>query len=302
MEKGVNGMILAAGFGTRLRPLTEELPKPLVWLGDRPLLAHVAERLAAAGIRRAVVNTHHLASAFHPDLLARLPIAIDLVHEPVLLGTAGGLANARERLGPGDVVVWNGDILADVDLGALVEAHRHSVHRSGVATLAVAPRPTGQGTVGLDRHGDIVRLRGERFGEEARGGDFIGVQVAGEALRRRLAPVTSCLVNDAYMPILQEGGRICSFTTNGPWDDLGTIAAYLKAHACWLQGLGKTEFIGAGSRIAEGVDITESVIGEGAVVTGRGGLNRCVLWPHARAEAPLQDAVVTASGRIARAG
>src|SRR5277367_6976775 len=105
-------MILAAGRGTRLRPLTDELPKPLLPVGDRPAMAHVAARLAAAGIREAVLNTHHLAAEFTPERLAALPLALRVIHEPEILGTAGGLANAAALLGDGDVVVWNGDILA----------------------------------------------------------------------------------------------------------------------------------------------------------------------------------------------
>src|SRR5215475_3749531 len=99
-------MILAAGLGTRLRPLTDELPKPLVPVGDRPAVAHVAARLAAAGVCEAVLNTHHLASAFTPERLAGLPIAVHPIHEPEILGTAGAVANAAALLGEGPVVVW----------------------------------------------------------------------------------------------------------------------------------------------------------------------------------------------------
>src|SRR6185437_12238506 len=97
---------------------------PLVPVGDRPVIAHVAARLAASGVREAVINVHHLAEAFTADRLASLPLALEVVHEPEILGTAGGVANAAALLGGGDVVVWNADILADVDVGALVAARR----------------------------------------------------------------------------------------------------------------------------------------------------------------------------------
>src|SRR2546426_402753 len=106
-------MILAAGLGTRLRPLTDELPKPLVPVGDRPAVAHIADSLTRAGIRDAVINTHHLAEAFSPDRLAALPLRLRVIHEPTILGTGGGVANAAPWLGAGDVILWNGDILAD---------------------------------------------------------------------------------------------------------------------------------------------------------------------------------------------
>lgn len=289
-------MILAAGLGTRLRPLTEELPKPLVWLGDRPMLAHIAARLADAGITAAAINTHHLADSFHPDLIAELPLPLTVLHEIDILGTAGGVSNAAPVLGGGDVVVWNGDIVIDLDVAALLLAHR----RSGApATLAVAPRPCGEGTVGLDADGWIVRLRGERFGVEASGGDFVGVQVIGEALRRAL-PARGCLVGDGYLPRLRAGERIASAPAPSVWDDIGTVAAYLAANARWLAGTYRNAYVSSAASVAEGVDVTGSVIGDGAVVEGQGALRGCVVWPGATARAPLEAAVVTTGGRIAR--
>src|SRR5262245_58074994 len=99
LTRMTRAMILAAGLGPRLRPLTLELPKPLVWLGDQPIVAPIARRLAAAGIERAALNTHHLAEAFKPSILERLPLAITVLHEPEILGTAGGVANAAGALG-----------------------------------------------------------------------------------------------------------------------------------------------------------------------------------------------------------
>ncbi|WP_437960895.1 sugar phosphate nucleotidyltransferase [Sorangium sp. So ce119] len=199
-----SAMILAAGLGTRLRPLTDELPKPLLWLGDRPLIAHIAEQLAAGGVRRAALNKSHLAERFSRDLIAAFPVPVDVLHEPEPFGTAGGLANAAGALGDGDVILWNGDILIDLDVAALCAAHGQ---RGAAATLAVAPRPAGEGTVGVGAQGEVVRLRGERFGEEVAGGDFVGVHVVGEALRRRLPP-RGCMVGDVYLPWLREGRAI----------------------------------------------------------------------------------------------
>src|ERR1700722_5417639 len=102
-------MILAAGLGTRLRPLTDELPKPLLPVGDVPAVAQVAAVLRDAGFREAVINVHHLAAAFPPAILAAMPLVLRVSLEPEVLGTAGGVANAGALLGDGDVVVWNGD-------------------------------------------------------------------------------------------------------------------------------------------------------------------------------------------------
>lgn len=293
----MRAMILAAGLGTRLRPLTDELPKPLVPIGDRPVLAHVAARLAAAGITEAVLNTHHLAAAFAG--LAGLPLALRVIHETEILGTAGGVAHAAALLGEGDVLVWNGDILAAVDVGALIAAPRTG---GAAATLAVAPRAigaVGDGTVGLGADGRVVRLRGERFGDEIAGADFLGVHVLGAALRARL-PERGCLVGDLYLPALREGKRLATLSVAGSWDDIGTVEAYLTANARWLARAGLVAHVGEGAHVDPGVDLTGSVVGAGAVVRGGGALTRSVIWPGARAEAPLDRAVVTPRGAVVR--
>lgn len=289
-------MILAAGLGTRLRPLTDELPKPLVPVGDRPAVAHIAERLARAGITEAVLNTHHLAAAFTPARIEPLPLRLRVIHEAAILGTGGGVANAAALLGAGDVVVWNGDILADVDVADLLRAHRAE---RAQATLAVAPRPRGEGTVGLAADGAVIRLRNERFGDEARGGDFLGVYALGSVLRARL-PEVGCLIGDGCLPALRAGERIAGFTVTTAWDDIGSIASYLQANARWLERQGSRCWVGRGAVIAEGITLEDSVVGEGAQVSGRGVVRGAVIWPGARAVAPLEGVVVTTNGVVAR--
>jgi mannose-1-phosphate guanylyltransferase len=292
-----SAMILAAGLGTRLRPLTDELPKPLVWIGDRPMLAHIAVRLAEGGVRAAVLNAHHRAADFSAGALDALPIPVHVLREPEILGTAGGVSNAAAALGEGDVVVWNGDILADLDVAALCAEHRE---RGAAATLAVAPRAAGEGTVGMDAGGRVVRLRGERFGEEAGGGDFIGVQVLGGALRRRL-PDRGCLVGDAYLPWLRAGGALATFRAPDVWDDVGTVASYLRANARWLSRSGRRAYVAPDAIVAAGVEVIDSVVGAGARVAGGGALRGCVVWPRAEARAPLEGAVVSTAGRVVHA-
>ncbi len=211
-------------------------------VGDGPAIAQVAARLATAGIREAVINAHHLADAFTPARLALLPLRVEVIREAEILGTAGAVANAAPLLVDGDVVVWNGDILAEVDVAALFEAH---AALGAEATLCVAPRGAGEGTVGIGEDGRVVRLRGERTGSEAAGGDFLGVQVIGARLRRSL-PGAGCLVGDAYMPALRRGARIATLAVPGAWDDIGTLEAYLAVNARWLAARGRGCVGGAG--------------------------------------------------------
>lgn len=291
----MRAMILSAGLGTRLRPLTDELPKPLMWLGDRPVLGHIAQRLREAGVEALVVNTHHLAGAFRPSILGAFGLEITVLEERDILGTAGGVKNAEGALGPGPVVVWNGDIVASIDVRAALLEHRRG---RALATLVVAPRARGEGTVGLGSEGEVVRLRGEVFGPEVAGGDFLGVQVIGEEIRGRL-PRVGCLVGDAYLPALRAGGRIGSFSYAGAWDDIGSPAAYWAANARWLREVAKLDcYKGPGSSVAPGIDVGGSVIGAGAWVEGEGALRDCVVWPGARARAPLSRAIVTTGGLL----
>jgi len=290
-------MILAAGLGTRLKPLTDELPKPLMWIGDRPMLAHIVERLAGAGVERVVINTHHLAPSFSSESLSGLPIPVDVAHERTIRGTGGGISGASRLLGDeGDVIVWNGDILADVDLRGLVEAHQRS---RALATLAVGLRPASEGPVGLGDGGLVVRLREERTGHEAFGADFLGVQVVSAGMRRRL-PEVGCLVGDGYIPALSRGERIASFVVREAWDDIGSVPSYVRANMRWLANTTARAYVGEGAVVDEAVDVTGSVVGAGARVMGRGPLRRCVIWPGAQVMAPLEGAVVTSRGTLVR--
>src|SRR5687768_16660072 len=135
-------MVLCAGFGTRLRPLTDERPKALVPFGDRTLLEHALSTLPDS-LLPALVNTHHLADIFVAITADYERVAKVLV-EPDIRGTAGGVAAARPELGPSPVLVTNADVLAPVDALGLLAA----TPGAGLC-LAVAPRTRGEGTVGI---------------------------------------------------------------------------------------------------------------------------------------------------------
>ena len=287
-------MVLSAGFGTRLRPLTDERPKPLVPFGDRTLLEHALAGLGEA-LLPALVNAHHL-----PDIFLEITKAYDsifkVVVEPDLRGTAGGVAGARDWLGPAPVVITNADVLAPVDgLGLLAATPEGSL------CLAVAPRPLGQGTLGLGSDGTVVRLRGERFGEETAGADYLGT-LGLSARVLEVLPERGCLIGDVALPLARRGTPLATLRVEGSWLAPGDgIAQYLDDHQRWLrQRMSEPggSFIGAGARVGRGVTLVKSVLGAGAEVTGDGLCERVVAWPGARFQAPLADAVVTTAGRI----
>lgn len=276
-------MILAAGLGTRLRPLTEHLPKPLVPIGDRPAVAHVIDHLRAAGAGVIVMNTHHLAE---PLAAFAREAGVLVSEEPgELLGTAGGLRNAGAHLGAGPALVWNGDITGSLDARALWHAH---LEGGAAATLMIVPRPRGEGNVGVDASGRLTRLRRETVaGGEIAGGDFTGVHVVGEEARATL-PRVGCLVSDVYLPHLRRGGALAAIPTRAPFVDVGTLDAYLEANLAWLASRGLERFVGHGAEIR--AEVTRSVVGRGARVLAS--IDRTVVWPGATVTEPCSGAVV----------
>jgi mannose-1-phosphate guanylyltransferase len=297
-------MVLCAGLGTRLLPLTAERPKPLLPLGDRTLLEHVLDGLGLDGLLPAVVNSHHLSAVF-VAFTRGWPGIAEVVVEPELLGTAGGVAGARSYFGSGPLLVTNADVLARVDGHALLAA----TPPDGLC-LAVVRRPAGEGPLGLGADGSIVRLRGQRFGAELSGADYvctmgIGPQVLGAV------PATGCLIGDVALPLLRRGAPVQSFGIQGGWSAPGDgIREYLEANQAWLaqtRGAGEhaksssdrsSSFVGDAASISSEVTLVRSIVGSGAVVEGQGTLERVVVWPGARATAPLRDAVVTTLGRV----
>lgn len=299
-----SALILAAGFGTRLRPLTLELPKPVVPVGDRPLLAHVAAACRAAGINRLVANAHH-EHAKLSAVINDLSLNIEVMVEVEIRGTAGGVAGARGRFEPGPVLVWNGDILTDAPVQALVERAQQRDRQ----VLAVSPRPLGEGTVGMDEEGNVVRLRGRVFGREAQSGDYVGVMALGPSVVASL-PEHGCLMADVALPCLAAGGRVETLPSLAPWSDLGDLPAYVAANFRWLDAElardpGDLARLSGSWRapdvsLPSGVTLERCMLGAGAVLSGEGTLAEVIAWPGAPVVAPLSRAVVLSSGRVVR--
>lgn len=285
-------LILAAGFGTRLRPLTLELPKPVVPVGDRPLLALVAQACREGGVTRLVANVHHEHHKIS-TIIDTYDLGIDVVVEPEIRGTAGGVAGARGRLGPGAVLIWNGDILTRApvrELLALAEERDAQV-------LAVSPRPPGEGTVGLDEQGAVVRLRGQVFGREVRSGDYIGVSALGPSTIAAL-PGRGCLFADVALPRLARGGKVWTVPSAAPWTDLGDLAQYVAANFDWLSRHSGSNWVADTARVSPSISLERCLIGAGASVGGTGALSHVIAWPGAPVTAPLSRAVVLGSGRV----
>jgi mannose-1-phosphate guanylyltransferase len=252
------------------------------------MLAHLLDHLRAAGGAPIVVNTHHRPEKIN-EFVDEYGLKLTVSHEPYLLGTAGGLARVRHCFGPSPVVVWNGDILAQPNLQSLVAATERAV-----AAMAVIERPIGEGTCGLGADGRVVRLRGERFGDERSGADYLGVLALAREQLERL-PDEGCLVGDYLLPKLRANERVLGIAGHGGFSDIGTPSVYLRENLRWLDVYGgkRRNFVHPTARVASGVSLVDTIVGAGAVVTGRGRLERVVVWPGAAVEASLEDAIVT---------
>ncbi len=236
------GMVLCAGLGTRLRPLTHRVPKPAVPVCGLPLVHWSLALLAGAGVRRVVVNVHHLPDAMAAaaqDAADALGLALAVSREPVIAGTGGALREARAHLaGAESILLVNGDVLFDVDLAGALADHRAS---GALATMVLLPMPPGAtyATVELDPGGAVRRIAG-LFGP---GGGalvpwhFSGVHVLSPALLDRVPPAPfECDVNRHVYPPLMAAGTVRGRVVSGYWNDLGTPARYLEASRDVLGG------------------------------------------------------------------
>lgn len=278
--------LLGAGLGTRLRPLTDATPKPLLPLGGAPLIHRAMDHLAAAGARRFLVNTHHRPEAWPAAFPSgkHRGARVELVHEPELLETGGGLANIAPLLGEEDahLVVWNGDILAEPDLALLMSDH---LAGGGEATLLVRTEGPNR-NVRAAADGAVTDLR-DRLGSADPAFQFTGICVVTRAFARSLPPSRESLVEHFLRRIVARPGSIrASLDRGASWDDIGTPEAYAAARA----------------RYPEPVDLAGAAAAMGATLAPGGGMaGGASSRRFARAHSPSHGACVVCAHDGAKA-
>lgn len=305
-------MVLAAGLGTRLRPLTDERPKPAVPVANRPLAWFALDHLARFGVHEVVLNAHHLPRTLETHLRPHLPEGpgVCFVHEGELLGTGGGIRNAAEHLlaGEAPVVVMNGDILFGPDLAAALDLHRR-LH--AVATMVVRPDPQAEqyGAVQADAWGRVRRLLGKPRRVDAALGTymFTGVHILSRRAFEYL-PERGDIVRESYRYWVDEGFTVGAFVDEAPWRDLGTPASYLETNLDVAAG--RLEWpdvqpdpdtgvvVHPNADVDDGVALTESVVGSHAWLRSGIHVHRAVVWDGARVDQSASDVIVTPTTRL----
>lgn len=280
--------ILGAGLGTRLRPLTDHFPKPLVPLFHRPLAAWTLDSCAEVGIQRFAINTHHLPQAWQDfkELPENQGFDITLFHEPVLLETGGGLKNISAWVENKPLLVHNGDIYSTLPLERLIAAHE-------VSGLPVTLALRSEGTekrVALDESLTRVTDMRHALGRAAGTHVFTGIYCVNPEFLDRLPAGEVISVVPAFLELILEGRVGAIVLDEGVWLDLGDRESYLNAHltlalAPAIHPLARIHpgaqivksVIGPHANICDGAVVCESVILSGAHVLNDANLRGCVV-------------------------
>ncbi len=306
----MQAIVLVGGEGTRLRPLTETVPKPALTLVDRPMLAYTIEWLAGHGVTEVV-----LACGFLPDVLRealageeeRAGARIRYVAEPEPLGTAGAIRFAADDLGESvedRFLALNGDVLADLDLTALLRTHEALGARATIGLRHVEDAAS-YGLVSTGPGGEVTEFA-EKTGEQRPGEINAGAYVLQRSVLEEIAPGGNVSIElDTFPRLIGDG--LFATTLEGYWMDVGTPERYLQASWDVLEGtvrtaveptslgmlidpsaevaadavVGPRAVVSAGCRIEAGAEIRESVLLAGCTVGERARVSGSILAPGA---------------------
>jgi len=330
----MKAVVLVGGEGTRLRPITETLPKPLIPLLDRPSLDHVLDHLAGHGVHEVVLSSSYLEGTFHTFIQARGgDPSITWITETEPLGTGGAIVNALGALGMHDpFFAVNGDILTDLDLTEMLARHRD---RGAVATIALThvedARPYG--LVPLDADGRVLEFR-EKPSELVPGDINAGTYVLDPVALEGWTPGENVSIERQIFPSLIAAGRpLAGFPSEAYWMDLGTPQAYLQAQfdlldgrvdghrsypSPYVDGDGRIDrgatvnehvVVGRRARIETGARVSDTVLHERAVVEPDTIVERSILGPGSRVmrggsvrDSVLGEGAVVGAGASVREG
>jgi mannose-1-phosphate guanylyltransferase len=224
-------VILVGGEGTRLRPVTSRVPKPVAPVVERPFVAYILDNLSRHGVERAVFSTGFLAEAIEAVIGDGSDYGLDVAYciESEPLGTAGAIANCASCLDDGSFFVFNGDVLSDVDLSALAAMHRS---RGGMGTIFLTPveDPRRYGLVELREDGSVGSFLEKPGDWEGRALINAGVYVLECEVLEMIPRGRLFSIERGVFPKLASAGSLYGYVDGGYWRDIGTPDSYLQAH------------------------------------------------------------------------
>ncbi|MBN2340914.1 MAG: NDP-sugar synthase [Deltaproteobacteria bacterium] len=265
----MKAMILAAGLGTRLRPLTNDIPKPMVPVLGIPNIERIVLHLREQGITDFAVNLHYCPEPLRAYMGdgSRLGVHIEFFYEPEILGTGGGIRNMLSHMGTEPCIVVNGDVLFMPRIEPLVAAHQRS---GALASMVVRKSSDAEalGAVGLDADGRVNRLVWAGDQQNTNVYMFTGMHIVEPTLVERL-PENGCIVRQCYIPMVEHDDALFGIVENTFFCDLGTPSDYLEAHLQIARGeVSLPGFVPQkdGNVISPSTQIAESAIVENSVI------------------------------------
>jgi mannose-1-phosphate guanylyltransferase len=293
----VKALLIAGGFGTRLRPLTLTRPKHLLPIANRPHLHHVFDLLQRHGIDEVVLLTSYLTHTFDAsvDEARRRGMRVQVTHEDEPLGTAGALKNAEELIGGETFFAFNGDVLTDMDLGTILQFHRER-EAQGTIVLTPVEDPSAYGVVPTEADGRVVGFIEKPPREEAPTNLInAGVYVLEPEVLGRIPKDEEWSVERGLFPeLVADGERLFATPTDAYWMDIGTPAKYLQANLDAIAGRFVTDAVpspGDGVSVVapdasiDGAQVSSSCIGGGCALEPGVAVSRSVLLPGVIVEA-----------------
>jgi len=303
--------VLGAGLGTRLRPLTDDLPKPLVPIFQKPLITFAFDHLIDLGIEKFLVNTHHRPERF-AEIFARSTYRdrkIEFRHEPNLLETAGGIANIADSLGNEPLLVYNGDVLTDLPIASLIDNH----FRAGnIVTLALRSG-AGPKQIAFDSGtGHVIDISNQLETGAAEEFVFTGIYIVERKFVDLLQRGVKRSVIPVFLELIRRGEKLGGVVIDeGHWWDVGNREAYLQLHrdlpslnfpsypvddrdwqipvhqaaivdpTAQLRGC---SVVGADSRVGEGAILEDTILWRGAQIASKSDLRSCIVRYHRKAD------------------
>lgn len=277
-------VVLVGGFGTRLRPLTNEIPKPMLPVLHRPMIVRLVERLALAGVSDVV-----LALGFKPEPFqdafpdgSHGDVRVHYAVEPEPLDTAGAIGFAARAVGVDDTfIVANGDIITDLRFDELVAAHR-SRDADATIHLTAVDDPSAFGVVETDDSGAVIRfVEKPAPGESTSNLINAGTYVFEPCVLEQIPPLSRVSVERTVFPTLAERSRLFGHHTDDYWLDTGRPDQYLQANLDLLRGVRGVEAKGvhAQAHIDPAATVVDSVVGPGVAVGAAAHVTGSVLLP-----------------------